>query len=246
MDPTTIVPLKPRPGLAAAAPAVAPQLTYRGGPLIQNVNVFCLFWGSDWQNSPFADTAGQLAQFFQYITRSPLIDQLGEYNTSGYTIGYGQLAGTTVVTAPAPGSPVDDSDIEAFLQNQISSNAAVPQPDANTLYFVFLPSGTAVTMGGDQSCQQFCGYHNAINNQIWYAVMPYPDCDGCLGGSAVIDAITQVASHELCEAITDPVPGKGWYDDNNGEIGDICAWQTKTLGQWVVQLEWSNNANSCI
>src|SRR5207302_9519594 len=31
-------------------------------------------------------------------------------------------------------------------------------------------------------------------------------------------------SHELCEAITDPVPGEGWYDDTNGEIGDICAW----------------------
>jgi hypothetical protein len=32
----------------------------------------------------------------------------------------------------------------------------------------------------------------------------------------------------------------------NGEIGDICAWKTKTIGQFKVQLEWSNKAGSCI
>src|SRR6185312_10360249 len=46
---------------------------------------------------------------------------------------------------------------------------------------------------------------------------------GCAGGLALLDALTSTSSHELCEAITDPVPGDGWYDDQNGEIGDICA-----------------------
>jgi hypothetical protein len=50
----------------------------------------------------------------------------------------------------------------------------------------------------------------------------------------------------LCEAITDPIPGQGWYDDTNGEIGDICAWQTKKIGNYTVQLEWSNSANRCV
>ena len=59
-------------------------------------------------------------------------------------------------------------------------------------------------------------------------------------------ALTSTSSHELCEAITDPIPGQGWYDDNNGEIGDICAWKTKQLGNYTIQLEWSNNASSCI
>ena len=53
------------------------------------------------------------------------------------------------------------------------------------------------------------------------------------------------SSHELCESVTDPVPGQGWYDDANGEIGDICAWQTKTLDGYTVQLEWSNSAGAC-
>src|SRR5579875_877003 len=78
-----------------------------------------------------------------------------------------------------------------------------------------------------------------------FAEMPYPGCSPCTGGLAVFDALTATSSHELCEAITDPVPGEGWYDDNNGEIGDICAWKTKQLGGYTVQLEWSNQAQAC-
>lgn len=122
----------------------------------------------------------------------------------------------------------------------------MPQPTRNSLYFVYLPPGVAVVQGGSKSCQAFCGYHDAINNQIFYAAMPYPGCAGCLGGLQTLDALTSTSSHELCEAITDPVPGQGWYDDNNGEIGDICAWKTEKVGQYTVQLEWSNKNNKCM
>jgi hypothetical protein len=101
-------------------------------------------------------------------------------------------------------------------------------------------------MGGGRSCQTFCGYHDAIEDAIFYAVLPYPGCGGCVGNLAEFDALTSTASHELAEAITDPVPGTGWYDDTHGEVGDICAWKTKRLGEYVVQLEWSNNATDCI
>src|SRR5215831_6154509 len=87
---------------------------------------------------------------------------------------------------------------------------------------------------------------NESKRQIFYAVMPYPDCHGCTGSLVAFDALTSTSSHELCEAITDPIPGQGWYDQNNGEIGDICAWQTRQLGNYTVQLEWSNQANSCV
>jgi hypothetical protein len=101
-------------------------------------------------------------------------------------------------------------------------------------------------MDGGASCVNFCGYHNDIDGQVFYAVMPYPACAGCTSGLSVIDALTATTSHELAEAITDPIPGQGWYDDQNGEIGDICAWQTKKLGDYTVQLEWSNNAGRCL
>jgi hypothetical protein len=76
--------------------------------------------------------------------------------------------------------------------------------------------------------------------------MPFPACSGCLGGMSVFDALTGTSSHELCEAITDPVPPTAWYDNNNGEIGDICAWRFKQVAGYNVQLEWSNKAKKCI
>ena len=243
-DPIRVVPLRPE-GLigAARAAAVAAQLTYRNGPLLANVKVFTIFWGSAWQQS--SGLVDQLNGFFDYILTSSLIDQLSEYSVSGYQIGDGSHIGTLNVDSPDVQNSVDDSDIQNMLQQQIA-DGTVPQPDANTLYFVFLPTGVTVTQGGSASCQQFCGYHDNISGNIFYAVMPFPDCSGCLGGMATFDSLTVTASHELCEAITDPIPGQGWYDDNNGEIGDICAWNTKTVGQYTVQQEWSNNANTCV
>src|SRR3954453_12840430 len=100
-------------------------------------------------------------------------------------------------------------------------------------------------MGGAKSCSSYCGYHDAVG-KVYYAVMPYPNCAGCLGGMAALDALTGTSSHELCEAITDPVPGSGWYDNLNGEIGDICAWRFKKTAGYTVQLEWSNAKSQCV
>jgi hypothetical protein len=184
-------------------------------------------------------------EFFDYVLTSQLMDQLGEYSVPGKTIGHGSRIGTTVLTSPAPGTAVQDSAIQQLLQREISAGT-LPANNANTLYFLFLPKGAKVFQGNSASCQSFCGYHDTFANNIYYAVMPYPGCAGCLGGLPPLDALTSTTSHELSEAITDPVPGQGWYDDNNGEIGDICAWKTRMLGNYTVQLEWSNKAGSCI
>lgn len=228
------------------APATPPQLTYRGGSLMTAVEVFTIFWGSAWQQQPQSDLAQQINTFFDTILSSSLMDQMAEYSVQGQTIGYGTHTGTITITDSDPQANVSDDDIQQLLQQRINANQGLPAPTPNTLYFVYLPSGVTVTQQGSSSCSSFCGYHNDINSQIFYAVMPAPDCQGCLGGSATFDALTSTSSHELCEAITDAVPGEGWYDDANGEIGDICAWQTKKIGDYTVQLEWSNQSNSCI
>lgn len=228
-----------------AAPAGA-QLTYRGGALLQNVEVFTIFWGNNWgATASYIALAKNINQFFTDILTSPLIDQLSEYNTNGFTIGHGSFIGTTTITNPAPAKMVTDSQIQTDLGGWITANT-VPAPGPNTLYFIYTDIHVKVSMGGSASCTSFCGYHNNTPQNVYYAVMPFPSCTGCLGGQAVIDALTGTSSHELCEAITDPVPGKGWYDDANGEIGDICAWQFKKVAGYNVQLEWSNKANACI
>lgn len=232
------------PEARVAAPAAA-QLTYRGGPIITGVKIFTLFWGSEWAQISNQQIASQMNDFFTYLVTSPLIGQLAEYSVTQFPIGHGSFLGTLAVTGQDPASSIADTGIQQFIQQEISSGA-VPSPDNNTIYFVFLPTGVTVDLGGSSSCQDFCGYHDAIGGQIYYAVMPYPDCTGCLGGLSTFNVLTATSSHEFSEAITDPVPGQGWYDDSNGEIGDICAWQFKQLGNYTVQLEWSNKASQCM
>lgn len=240
--PWRIVPLHTAPRLAAA---VTPHLSYRNGPLLTRVEVFTVFWGKAWQEAANSELAKQANDFFDFVLTSKLMDQLVEYSVPGREIGSGKRTGSLALTTSEPGSEVPDSSIQSMLQKEIA-NRTLPAPNANSLYFVFLPPGSQVEQGGTASCVEFCGYHDAIGESIFYAVMPYPGCAGCQGGLLALDALTSTASHELCEAITDPIPGRGWYDDANGEIGDICAWKTKKLDGFTVQMEWSNAVEACI
>jgi hypothetical protein len=162
-----------------------------------------------------------------------------------FTIGHGKRSGANSLRN-SPAADVADADIQRLIQAEIASDPAVAPPTPNSLYYVFLPPGVTAGLDGASSCVNFCGYHGDIGGELFYAVMPYPDCGGCTSGMPVLDALTVTSSHELCEAITDPIPGQGYYDDMNGEIGDICAWQTKKLGDYTVQLEWSNKEGRCV
>ena len=223
-----------------------PKLVYNGGPLINNIKVYTVFWGKDWNsNASFTALKNKINQFFTDILTSALIDQLSEYSRPGSAIGHGSFIGSKVITAGAPTKSIHDSQIQTTLNGWIQKGI-VPAWDTNTLYFIYMDQGVKVIMGGGASCTSFCGYHNDIKGKKYYAVMPFPSCAGCLANLSVFDALTGTSSHELCEAITDPVPATGWYDNANGEIGDICAWKFKNVAGYNVQLEWSNKKQACI
>jgi hypothetical protein len=230
----------------APAAAAKPHLTYRGGHLLTEVKVFTTFWGRAWEEAPQSEVLTSINDFFGDILGSELIDELSEYSVPGQSIGHGQVIGSATVPGARFRSSVSDNAVRHRLQHLIATDPRFPAPSPDTLYFVYLPPGVVLVQGGDRSCQAFCGYHEHIGNQIYYAAMPWPGCGGCLGGLQAVEALTSTSSHELCEAITDAVPGQGWYDDTNGEIGDICAWTTRQVGKWTVQLEWSNKQGKCI
>jgi hypothetical protein len=244
-DCVRIVPLATPEVMQKTAAAQAAQLIYNNGPLIAQAEVFTVFWGSACQQASLASTVGEINGFFDFILTSSLVDQLSEYSVAQYQIGHGKRAGSVTLISPDVSKTVDDAAIQTMIQQQISAGK-LPASNPNLIYFVFLPSGVTVTQGGSASCKVFCGDHDAISSDVFYAVMPFPDCSGCSSNFSTFDALTVTASHELCEAITDPVPGQGWYDNQNGEIGDICAWQTKTISQYTVQKEWSNKSGKCV
>jgi hypothetical protein len=236
-----VVPLHhPKPVVPASV-----KLTYRNGPLITNVEVYTIFWGNLWGSTPTStDLMSRLNKFFADIVVSSAIDQLAEYSVPGQAIGHGSFIGTKVISANAPVGSVTDSAIHTQLKKWIAIQT-VPKNTSHMLYFLYLDPGIVSIMGGSRSCQSYCGYHNNVG-KIYYALMPYPTCSGCLGGLQAFDAMSGSSSHELCEAITDAVPGSGWYDDTNGEIGDICAWKFKQVAGYTVQLEWSNKQGACV
>jgi hypothetical protein len=150
-DPIRIVPLNLpselyRPSAGITAPPAA-QLTYRGGPLLDSIKVFPIFWGQLWQTSPNSSLANEINQFFSFVVRSALIDQLAEYSVPGQSIGHGSFIGTATLTEPPLSHFVTDAAIQKTLQQEIKSSSSVPKPDANTLYFIYLPPGTAVVQG---------------------------------------------------------------------------------------------------
>ena len=261
-------------GPAAAGPAIQytagrvanPQatstLTYRGGPILDHVKVFTVYWG---KSVAYSGTGSQgLDSFYTGVVNSPYYDWLIEYKTSSQpSVGRGSFLGSYAYTAGATGS-ITDSQIESALGKLIDAGS-LPTPDANTLFAIHFASGISITMSdGSKSCSVFCAYHSSFKHgsaNVYYSVVPDQGgscAGGCGNDASTFNNTTSVASHELVEATTDANVGQNdlaWYNDSKGEIGDICNAQqgcadgTKapcSSGAYTVQLEWSNSLNKCI
>src|SRR6185369_6757223 len=92
-------------GLIPAAAAGA-HLMYYGGPVIQNVKVYQVLYGTGTYASGIASggatTATKMGDFYKAVTNSAYMDWLSEYNTSSpaQSIGRGTFAGMIQI-APA-------------------------------------------------------------------------------------------------------------------------------------------------
>src|SRR2546428_4360483 len=117
------------------------------------------------------------------------MDQLREYSVPGISIGHGSLAGTTIIPDRPTGSTVTDAEIQNLIRAEIA-RTTLPKTNANSLYFLFLPPGLEVDLGGHKSCANFCGYHNSIGGGIYYAVPPNTGCSRCVGGLHALHALT--------------------------------------------------------
>ncbi len=69
--------------------------------------------------------------------------------------------------------------------------------------------------------------------------------------AATDEGVTIVEGHEYGESVTDPNPPTGWYNNREGEIGDICAWQDIendpfAKQSFTSQPMFSNATQSCV
>jgi hypothetical protein len=261
--------------LAPGYPAMhgpMPQVTYQNGGLLLNPEIVTVTFPND----PLKQ---QLEEFGDGITQTCWWDAIraGYCESSGMScVGRGTVpAKPHVEMTAAPATSYTDtasggaSTMATFVQQQVSSGA-FPAPNANTLYVLWFPASTTITLDGAASCQTFLGYHNSTtvtppggsNTVVSYAVLPR--CQTTISG------LTFDASHEIAEAATDPHVGNNqvgfylpmgnndalaWDLIGGGEIGDLCVDllgdslglkqdQTTAKGAtgttWTVQRLWSN------
>lgn len=238
------------------------KLVYYGGPVLSNTRVVAVLWGN-----VDPEVARKIGSFYKAFTAGAAFSWLSEYDTPHQKIAKGTLAGVVAITPRAARSALTDAQIEKELAAQIKAGK-LPAPDQDTLFMIHFPPGVRIRMGGGGSCEAggFCGYHSAFRRgrqRVAYAVIPDmgagSGCDtGCGAGGRQLDLVTTVSSHELVEAATDPEVGLStglaaplaWYDERNGEIGDICNGKVGTIrsrgATYTVQKEWSNAARACV
>ena len=239
-----------------------PDVTYNGGNILDAPKIVTVTFDGD----AMRDT---MEAFDDVITTTAWWDAVSpEYcDSRGKCIGHGTSGGHVHVSTPPAGSYDDTagngtSSLKTYIDAQIQSGL-FPAPDENTLYVIFFPSTTSISLDGDTSCQTFGGYHNAMSStppeaggpvQFTYAILPR-----CSGSQS---DLTLSTSHEIIEAATDPFittnamgyyaygsATDAWdYTGGGGEVGDRCfdltgqADDTYDESSYVVQRSWSNAA----
>src|SRR5262249_9099221 len=144
-----------------------------------------------------------------------------------------------------PGVVVTNAALETMLSSEISQGH-LDAPNANTLYIVFMPPG--VMQFGDENSGG--GHHSSFSyggGTAYYATIEQGTTidpttgktmnpRGNWGTETSFQRLTELASHEMVEAITDPmvnVPGKAAYANPNqkiGEIGDLAQYSPPATG----------------
>lgn len=158
-------------------------------------------------------------------------------NAGGYagaaldTIAYPQSGCTDSAT---PGNCITDAQIQAEVARVI--NALHLSAGLDKIFLLYTSSGEGSCFdSSSKSCAytQYCAYHSYFTLggvPVIYGNMPYGNLNACqIGGTPspnddpAADAVATAASHEITEAITDPLLN-AWYTTQGNEIGDLCAY----------------------
>ena len=204
--------------------------------------------------APFGDTScPALRTFDDFIVKSDWWHQ----TMTGFKVFDGTSGGYRELKDTVSGQSIADADIQQMIIDAVAQGA-LPKPDAQTLYALYFPASTQISLFGSSSCVEFLGYHSSVfvgAVDAAYAVMPL-----CKAANAIAtrEQLTVTASHEFAEAASDPHPGHdpAYYLTTNdawaaslgastagGENGDVCIFAPNwTEGAYKVQPIWSNQA----
>lgn len=216
-----------------------------GGTMIAHPKVRPIFFMGD-------ANAAQLGDFHQKLASSQYWRSVAE------EYGVGAITPLPpVILGDAPPASITDDAIRSWLEATLTAGNVLGAADPDTLYALYYPAGTTVSLNASLSCKEFRGYHGETRRgtRVGYSVVP--TC-GSLKGLSESDALTLIAAHEIFEWATDPFPNSNpafngmekdslaWERAFLGELADLCThfdWaghlRPPDLG-YLVQRMWSN------
>jgi hypothetical protein len=217
-----------------------------GGPVLTNVEVVVIFWGSYWTSTSPAPavSADTYYQCFTGIVTGPYMTSMNQYRGVGPGTMLGQFVNTT---PPDPSNPYTNSDVETMITTYLQNNASCPPPVAghNRFYAVVTPPNIGNSIGAEGEHLNFT--YNGV--QAFYAWIT-DDGQGLTQASS--NGVVNTFSHELAEACTDPLLTSFTTSGGDGgdEIGDACNNEYAIVQMngvtCNVQCYWSAADNACI
>jgi len=225
-------------------------------------------------------------QYYQIVGTTTTYIQ----NAAGVILTNG-LAGSFVDSAPypasgcsdaaTPGNCITDAQIQAEIQKVMGLNGWTSGPNKMFLLYTSRGEGSCFDAGSTVCAyaapdpnNAYCAYHSFFGTSppgtsppVIYANMPFGKLSVCAAGQpspngdAQADAVMSIASHEISEAITDPLL-TAWFDSSGNENGDLCnfdygvnTWTSLAPNDanqmwngnfYELQREWDNHAGGCV
>jgi hypothetical protein len=237
--------------------AAGNDLSYFGGPVQTGAKEYNILVNSTTE-TPWG---GKIGKFQNDLFASTMLTILNQYNAGGtYTVGGDYSVSYSTLL------PLQDSDIFNIVHTVITANHLPTGYGAE--YHVFLQKNVQQCSTSAGGCYGvvYCAYHGSNDysdiGHVLYSVEPYQNINGCQvsvqpsPNGVLADSTASTLSHEMFETMTDPdvaANNLAWYNNNKGEIGDICApangistgnvvLNTTT---WEIQPEYSNHVHDC-
>jgi len=244
-----------------------------------------VYWDDNWNaHNPNSPSTSQIDSMVSTVVSSDYLSHATQYD-----VHPGSFEGSHQDTTCGgrPSGDVGFASVLGWITCEVQTpGTGVPYPDDNSLYSIFMPEGTTVSGAISATCQPggSAAFHawSAAFTIEFILFIPVPTIQGypwtvvpadCarneVGGPVAVhnalDGFSELFSHELAEASTDPFPPTGWIDNsqfdiNNlpqvfstGEAADICQPSSSLAPTPPVRMRngitvgtfWSNSDGAC-
>jgi hypothetical protein len=207
------------------------------GPVIANAHVDLIFWGAGWNSGVGPALRNSMQTAVDSIQAGSYMDGLAQYRS----IAHAARTRSDTIISSSPPSVFSNTDVFNMLVANIA-NSTLPSPDGDSqLLYMVIPQPGSLTGTSTNGLHTDIDYGSGHNRAHY----------GWTLNNGSLDTLTNIYSHELAEAVTDPegtgilvtppdAGTTGWF-----EIGDGAAQNyVYRLNGYLVQSYYSQATSS--